>query len=107
MVSQSTLKRIDRFKRSLEKLKRISKIPLKDYISNTDLQDIAERNLQVATEAIVDLGQKIISAKGWRVPSIYREIIDILEENRVIKRNLSSEIKDFVSLRNIIVHMQI
>lgn len=104
MVSQSTLKRIKRFEIALEKLKRISKLKFSEYDTDTDKQDIAERNLQIATEAIVDIGQRIISLKGWEIPETYKDVINVLERNKVIEKRLSERMKELVSMRNIIIH---
>jgi uncharacterized protein YutE (UPF0331/DUF86 family) len=104
MVTQSTLRRIERFRRAVEKLEKISLASLEEYLKNTDLQDIAERNLQISVETVMDIGQRIIATKGWRVPGVYRDIAEILRENGVIDQEVEEGIKELISLRNIIIH---
>jgi uncharacterized protein YutE (UPF0331/DUF86 family) len=41
---------------------------MNDYQRSLDAQDIAERNLQIAIEACLDIGKIIISAKGLPEP---------------------------------------
>ncbi len=105
MVSESTLRRIERFRRGLELLEEISKVDIDEYIRDLKLQSIAERNLQVCIETIVDLSNIIISKRGFRIPSSYRDTIKVLRENEVLEEKLASDLEDIVGLRNIIVHM--
>ena len=96
--------RIDRFLTSLTKLERISKIDFKRFKDESDLRDIAERNLHVAIEALIDVGEFLISQGNWRVPKSYRDVASILSENGVIDERLRKAFDDLIALRNIIVH---
>jgi len=104
MVSQSTLKRVKRFETAMKKLKNISKLTLEEYDKDTDKQDIAERNLQIVIEAIIDIGQKIISSKGFEIPESYKDVITVLEKNNVIPGKHAGSMRDLAGLRNVIVH---
>ncbi len=105
MVSESTLRKVERFKRGLELLGDISKVGTDEYIRDLKLQSIAERNLQVCIEAIIDLSNIIISRKGFRIPSSYRDTVRVLRENNVLEEKLAKDLENLVGLRNIIVHM--
>ncbi len=69
------------------------------------LVDSAERNLQVAIEALLDIGSHIIAAKGWSLPSTYAEIGEILGRHGVLKGDLAARLSALAGLRNVLVHL--
>lgn len=105
MVSESTLRRIERLEEGIKLLREIAKISFDDYSKSLKLQSIAERNLQVCTEAIIDLSNVIISKKGLKVPSTYKDTVEILRKSKVLENKLAQKMGDLVGIRNIIVHM--
>ena len=105
MVSESTLRRIERFEEGMKLLDKVAKTRFEKYSKSLELQSIAERNLQVCTEVIIDLSNVIISKKGLKVPSTYKESVKILKENKVLKDKLAKDVEEIVGIRNIIVHM--
>jgi len=96
--------RIDRFWIALNKLERISKTGFDEFKSNSDLIDIAERNLQIVIEAIIDVSQHLISRLNWRIPKSYRDISSILNEKNVLSRDKYEFLDDSIIIRNIIIH---
>ncbi|MCS4542316.1 MAG: DUF86 domain-containing protein [Euryarchaeota archaeon] len=105
MVSESTLRRIERFEEGVKLLREITKVSFDDYSKSLKLQSIAERNLQVCTEAIIDLSNVIISKMALKVPSAYKDTVRILRENKILENKLGKSIEDLIGIRNIIVHM--
>ncbi len=58
-IIMSCLKRLES---SLAKLKKIAQNNRKkEFVKNDDLQDITERNLQVAAQCCIDIGNHVIS----------------------------------------------
>jgi len=53
--------RVDRFWRAIRRLKTISEVGEERFVDNEDLIDAAERNLQVAVEATIDVGEALIA----------------------------------------------
>mgnify|MGYP003876823973 CR=1 FL=1 len=105
LVSESMIRRLERFREGLKILKEISEISLDEYLSDLKLQSIAERNLQICIETIIDISNTIIARKSFRIPKSYKDTIKVLEENGVIRKEMSDELIRLVGLRNIIVHM--
>ncbi|MGC8932212.1 MAG: type VII toxin-antitoxin system HepT family RNase toxin [Candidatus Methanodesulfokora sp.] len=103
MPSPGVKARIERFWIAIEKLKRLSGTSFDDFRSG-DMLDIAERNFQVAIEEIIDVGEHLISQKGWRIPKSYRDVALILHEARVIDKKLYKFLDKAIILRNIIIH---
>jgi uncharacterized protein YutE (UPF0331/DUF86 family) len=64
-----------------------------------------ERGLQVAIECVLDIGTHVISAYGFRKPSEYAEVFDVLWENKVLPQEFAERIRPMAGLRNLLVHM--
>ena len=105
MVSESTLRRIERFEQGIKLLEEVTEVSLEEYLRDIKLQSIVERNLQICIEVIIDLSNVIISKKGFRVPSTYKETVEILKENKILEKEFAKKLASLVGLRNIIVHM--
>ena len=71
-----------------------------DTIANLAL----ERALQIAAEAIFDLGHHILAGRGLDVPATYREVLPALARAGVIDTALLSRLEGLAGLRNILVH---
>ena len=84
MPSPGVKARIDRFWRAVKKLQRFSEISMERFIESEDVIDAAERNLHIAVEAAIDLGEALIAYMRWRSPRSYREIATIFLENKAI-----------------------
>jgi len=52
---------------SLSKLKTLSRLPADEFVSDFKYFDSAKYNLQTAVEAMIDIGNHIISRKGLQV----------------------------------------
>ncbi len=63
-----------------------------------------ERNLHVAIECILDIGNHIIAEKGFETPEDSEDIIRILGEEGVLRSDFAGKIKGMAGFRNILVH---
>jgi len=67
---------------------------------NTAIEKAAlERIVQMTIEAILDVGNSMIDGFIMRDPGSYEDIIDILEDEKVITSEMSEGFKKIVSLR--------
>ena len=105
MVSESIVRKVERFEEGIELLREIAGVSFKEYSKDMKLQSIAERNIQVCVETIIDISNMIISKERMKVPSTYRETIRILREAGILKGNIGRKMEELVGIRNIIVHM--
>jgi uncharacterized protein YutE (UPF0331/DUF86 family) len=101
----SFLKRIERFNKGLEILEELRNYEIDKFLTDLKLLSIAERNIQVCTEFIVDFSSYILSKLKVEIPDTYREIIRKVREEGIIDENLEKKLQGIVGLRNIIVHM--
>ena len=74
------------------------------FISDEDLQDIVDRNLQLAIEAVLDIGQHIIASSRWEPVDEYSDIFPVLARHNVIPTELAKRVEKMAGFRNILVH---
>lgn len=85
----------------LEELKRIKE---NTFISDYHYFGLAERYLQLAIECILDVGNMLIISLDLRKPSDKQEVIDILEEAKIIPSLLATRLSGVARFRNLLVH---
>jgi uncharacterized protein YutE (UPF0331/DUF86 family) len=104
-VRPSTLRRLERFNKGIEILEELKNYKKEDFCEDLKVLSMAERNLQVCAEFIVDLSAYVLSKLGAGVPETYREIVERVHAAGIIDEGLKRKLLDVVGLRNIIVHM--
>lgn len=93
-----------RLEKALQILQQSSKISFEELTGNEVLLSAVERNLHVAIECILDIGNHIIAEKGFKTPEDNNDIIRILGEEGVITSDFARKIKGIVGFRNILIH---
>jgi uncharacterized protein YutE (UPF0331/DUF86 family) len=73
-------------------------------LDNYDSQDIFVLNLQRAVQAAIDIAVHIVNDNGWGVAKALKENFSLLEENKVISKDISDRLKKMVGFRNLAVH---
>lgn len=105
MVNRDIIqRRLSKLEQSLRKLRELSSISREEYIKSEALQDRVERNLQIAAQACIDIGSHVIADKGYRTPSGYGDIFNVLYEEGLLPDELASTMKQVAGFRNILVH---
>lgn len=74
------------------------------YASSRDNMDIAERNIQVAIEACLDIGKIIIANNNLPEPADNKGIFSVLAEAGFISKDSLSFLAPMAGTRNILVH---
>jgi uncharacterized protein YutE (UPF0331/DUF86 family) len=75
-----------------------------DYHHSEDARDIAERNLQIAIEACLDIGKIIISRNRLSEPKDYKGVFWALAQAHIIRAETTRFLSDMAGARNILVH---
>ena len=75
-----------------------------EIIRDPYMQDIIERNLEVAAQAAIDIANRIISIEGLEKPRDYYEAIIRLGEADVLPMNFAEKLAPIAGFRNILVH---
>ncbi|MBM4241076.1 MAG: DUF86 domain-containing protein [Euryarchaeota archaeon] len=73
--------------------------------NNYLLKSAIERNLQLAIESALDIGEVIISSENLEKPEDYRDIIITLGKEGIIPEEFARRFSEAAKLRNILVHM--
>jgi uncharacterized protein YutE (UPF0331/DUF86 family) len=94
--------RIDVIERNLKEIKNISK-EKPEKISYRDELALKHALLE-CIEACVDISNHIISVKGFRRPMDYSDVFLVLEENKIINKDLSYRLQKMAKFRNVLVH---
>jgi uncharacterized protein YutE (UPF0331/DUF86 family) len=97
--------RIHRIRECVGFLKKIGQIVDEDrFLKDPLLTASAERYLQVAIQAMLDICNHIVADMGLEAPSEYRQVPDILAERKLLPIRLSKRMSAMIGLRNILVH---
>lgn len=78
--------------------------PLADFYEDVYLRDIAERNLEVAAQACIDICHRIITIEGAIKPRDYREAILRMAELGALPPDLAQRLAPLAGFRNILAH---
>jgi len=96
--------RIDIIERNL---KLLGEIALQGYenLKNSFRDELAAKHaLQEAIEACLDVANHIISVKGFRRPTDYKDIFNVLREEKIISNELYKKLESMIKFRNLLVH---
>ena len=74
------------------------------FVKDNRSRRFVERLLQIAIEAMIDVGHHIISDEGFREPQSYRDVFKVLYENAILPEDELPKYENIASFRNILVH---
>ena len=80
------------------------KLPETEFVRNRDVYLKTERCLEVVIQAMLDIGNHVISDRQFSRPGRYEQIFDILGDNGVIDPALARKLSGLAGLRNVLVH---
>ncbi|NMG61032.1 DUF86 domain-containing protein [Geitlerinema sp. P-1104] len=99
------LRKINSF---ITRLKKFEALTLTDYLESEDNQLIAERLIQLCTEAALDINKYILSKLGvldnrahWTNKDYFLEA----SRQNILTPDVARELADAASMRNILVHL--
>ena len=75
-----------------------------EFLNSPVSQDMAKWNFYVVAQACLDLGNHVISIKGFEMPERYEDIIATLAKEGVISENLAKSLEGMGGFRNLIAH---
>ena len=104
MPSPGVTARAAKARRSLERLRRLARMPWEEYSADEDAQAIAERHLHILLESILDLAAFIASRRGLARSPTYRGVVEALIAAGVVPAGLSRVARAVPGMRNILVH---
>ena len=96
--------RIEALLEHLVRADRFKEVGRARFIDEPDLHHLAERHLQLAVEAALDIAHHIIANRGYAAPSTYREAFAILSKEGMIAPALCGRLQAWAGLRDMLVH---
>jgi uncharacterized protein YutE (UPF0331/DUF86 family) len=85
-------------------LKSIQQYDCRRFVEDPFIHSTAERNLHLAIECLLDIGNHIIADRGYAKPESYEDVFHILYQNEVINPELYKNLQGMAAFRNILVH---
>ena len=79
-------------------------VDFQTYLDNKLIRRAVERTLQIAIEACIDIGQRLIAAEGFRTPESNRDVFTILNQEQIVPDDLLPNLLNMSGFRNLIVH---
>lgn len=75
-----------------------------DLIKDQTLRGAVERYLYLLCQSTIDFSEALISHFNFRQPSTYGEIFEILNEEKIISKEISLKMRKMTGFRNILTH---
>lgn len=97
--------KLSKLRQALLRLQGFASRPLADYLASETDRALAEHYLRIALEVMLDAGNHVIAAEGFRKPLQLREIPLILAEHGVLAGDLADRLARAAGLRNRLVHL--
>ena len=95
---------MEKLRECLGKLEPLRDKSREDFDQQPYLKDIAERNLEVAIQCLIDMANRIISIEDAQRPKDYYETFLILGNIQVLPPDFARKIAPIAGFRNILVH---
>ncbi len=76
----------------------------RQYVEDVRLKKAVERSLQVAIEACLDIGRRLIALEGFRYPEDNKDVFQVLYEEGVVPESLLPRLIEMARFRNLIIH---
>lgn len=86
-------------------LKEIGRSPYEEFANDPIMQAAAERNLQIAIQAALDIGSRLVAAESSQTPATYKDIFLALGEMGILPEAFGQRLSQMAGFRNILVHM--
>lgn len=96
--------RIEALLEYLVSVDRFKEVERERFLEESDVHHLAERYLQLAVQAALDIAHHIIAERGYAAPASYRDAFVILAKHGVLPPVLSGRLQWWVGLRDMLVH---
>ncbi len=88
----------------MQYLRQIQKTSRTEFKADFYKHGAAERYLHLCLEGLIDISNHLISALNLSPPSFYRDIAQILHENKILTLETKELFDKMIGFRNILVH---
>lgn len=102
--SHVILARIDKIRECIANLRGLAALESDVFFGDASATDSAERNLQIAIQSVIDIGNHVVADMDCGTPKDYKEIFHLLAKHSVISGQLAAKLVSMTGLRNVLVH---
>jgi uncharacterized protein YutE (UPF0331/DUF86 family) len=103
--SNVILKRVGRIRKCVATLEMIRRTHSESkFMADEMVQAVAERNLQVAIQAVLDICNHAVADMKLEVPDEEKQAFQILASRKLIPKRLAETLTLMTGLRNVLVH---
>jgi len=104
-VSDAELKsRVISLHETLRKLEELKETTLNEFLSNYVVSDAVLHNLQLAIEALTDIGNYALRRGGHRIPETRANVFELLCSEGYLVEKSRDELVKMARFRNLVVH---
>lgn len=96
--------RLNIIRTSVNRLDKIVKGSLTQFLSDPDAYAISEHHLRRALEALLDIGRHILAKQGLGKPESYRQVIQAMGTHQIIPAEFAQKIAGMAGYRNRLTH---
>lgn len=105
MVEAATVSRLlETIERRLVRLDEAAAVPLETYRNDSDLQDVVERNFELAIQAAIDLGLHLLADSPHPLPETNRAVFLALAREEILGDELAVSLARLAGFRNLLAH---
>ena len=98
-------RRLEKLEVVLRDLRGLGGLTAEQYVTDRGTQAKAERWVQVAVEACIDLASHMIADHGLPTPATYRAAFETLAGAGLLEPELATQMAGWAGLRNLLVHL--
>ena len=74
------------------------------FVSDPLVYGNAERYLQLAIQAVLDISHHIVADRNLSLPADSKSLFDVLVRQKVLSRRLATKLTSMAGFRNVLVH---
>ena len=105
MVNKAILaERLERLREYLGILETVQQYDVQRFAQDPFVHGTAERYLHLAIECLLDIGNHVISDRGYPKPESYADIFRVLADQQILPAELLDELSGMAAFRNLLVH---
>ncbi len=98
---QSKLQQLEEYLSDVKKLRSRGEA---EFVERSDTEVLAERHIEKACQAVLDIANHIIAEQGLGQPTMYRDLGYILAKANIITNELAAKLEKIAKFRNRLVH---
>lgn len=85
-------------------VKKLRARPESEFVERSDTEVLAERHIEKACQASLDIANHLVAEQGLGQPTMYRDLGYILAKANIITKDMAVKLEKIAKFRNRLVH---